>query len=345
MYLLSASIAYRGLGPFPPSRAFWVLAAAAPVAFAAGAVVGAVDSADIRGRALAVAVAVALVTPLALTAWVPGISQQQEQRFPGGPDVVIAAEPDGNLDLYLIPDGDPARTVELTHTIELRERYPRLSPDGRSLVYAVDAADGSTDLYLMAIDARGRSRGTRLLLDGPGNLSETSWSPDGRSLLVRSDTEDRAHLFLYSVATDTLRPFADDAFNPVWSPDGSSIAFGGVRPDDRDNADIFVMDADGSHRRLLVDTGYDDFFPIWSPDGTRLAFTSEAHDGDFDVFVVGLDGSGLTILTRDHPGYDESYLWGPKNDILFLSDRSGTEGVFGYLMKPDGSDVRLFLRL
>ena len=344
-YLLSASIAYRGLGAFPPSQALWTLFAFAFVALVAGAVIGAVAAPDRRGRALAVAVIAAFGTPFALVAWVPGIAQPQQHLFPGGIDVVLAAEPDGNLDLYLVPGGDPARTIELTHTTEVRERYPRLSPDGRSLVYAVDAADGSTDLHLMTLDPRGRPRGTGLLLDGPGNLSETSWSPDGRSLLVRSDTEQHAALLLLDISTGQLQPFLDDAFNPAWSPDGSAIAFGGYRPNHAGNADIMVANADGSDRRLVVDTGYDDFLPVWSPDGRRLAFTSEAHDGDLDVFVVELDGSDPTILTREHPGYDESYLWGPENDILLLSDRSGTEGVFGYLMEPDGSNVRLFIRL
>jgi TolB protein len=344
-YLLSASVAYRGLGAFPPSQAFWTLFAFAIVALASGTVVGTIAAPDRRGRALAVAVLVAFVTPFALVAWVPGIAQPQQHRLPGGIDVVLAAEPDGNLDLYLVPDGDPARTIELTHTSDVRERYPRLSPDGRSLVYAVDAPDGSTDLHMMTLDSRGHPQATQLLLDGPGNLSETSWSPDGRSLLVRSDTEEHAALLLLDVSTGRLRPFLDEAFNPAWSPDGSAIAFGGYRPDHAGNADIMVANADGSDRRLVVDTGYDDFIPVWSPDGSRLAFTSEAHDGDLDVFVVGLDGSDPTILTRDHAGYDESYLWGPKNDILFLSDRSGTEGMFGYLMDPDGSNIRLFIRL
>ena len=54
----------------------------------------------------------------------------------------------------------------------------------------------------------------------------------------------------------------------------------------------------------------------------------------------------LTILTEDHAGYDEPILWAPETDILFLSDRAGVgDGIFGYLMRPDGSDVRLFLRL
>jgi Tol biopolymer transport system component len=280
-----------------------------------------------------------------MIAWVPGIAQPQQHVLPGGIDVVIAAEPDGNLDLYLIPGGDPDRTIELTRTPILRERYPELSPDGRSVVYAVDASDGSTDLHLMTLDERKRPARTTLLLDGPGNLSETSWSPDGSELLVRSDTEGEGDLYRYEVATRRLRPLLKDAFNPAWSPDGRHIAYAGFRPGDPFDADLFVVDADGSDRRLVVDTGFDDVFPVWSPDGNRLAFASEVHDGDLDVFVVGVDGSGLRILTADNDGYDEPLLWGPRGDILFLSDRAGIGGVFGYLMDPDGSNVRLFVRL
>jgi TolB protein len=123
------------------------------------------------------------------------------------------------------------------------------------------------------------------------------------------------------------------------------VAFTGSQRDDPTDADVFVANADGSGRRLVADTGYDDLFSVWSPDGDRLAFASEVHQGDLDVFVVGLDGSGIRILTPDAEGYDEPLMWAPERDILFLSDRADIGGVFAYLMAPDGSDVRLFLRL
>jgi hypothetical protein len=53
----------------------------------------------------------------------------------------------------------------------------------------------------------------------------------------------------------------------------------------------------------------------------------------------------MRILTADHGGEDSPLLWGPRGDILFLSDRPGLGAVFGYLMDPDGSNIRLFNRL
>ena len=346
IYLTAAYFAYLALSAFPTERAFAILFALSALAAGAGAWVGSIERSDARKRAAVVVGAVAIAVPFALVAWAPGIAQPQQHALAGGTDVVIAAAPDGNLDLYLAPDGDPDRTIELTRTRRARERFPELAPDGRSLVYATDAADGSSDLYLMTLDDGRRPVGSELLLDGPGNLSETSWSPDGSELLVRSDIEGEGRLLLYEFATGELRPFLRNAYNPAWSPDGRQVAFTGIRRSEPASVDVFVADADGSDRRLVVDTGFDDLFPIWSTDGDRLAFASEIHGGDLDVFVVGVDGSDLTILTEDHAGYDEPILWAPETDILFLSDRAGVgDGIFGYLMRPDGSDVRLFLRL
>lgn len=345
IYVVAAYLSYAALRPFPNPVAFWTLLGLVPLAAAVGALVGSIRSSDVRVRSAVMASILTIVAPFALAAWVPGVAQDQQHPLPGGGDIVMAAEPDGNVDLYLIVDGDPDRTIALTDTPVRRERFPSLSPDGRTVVFAADAPDGSADLFLMTLGADHRPSSTRLLLDGPDNLSETSWAPDGRSILVRSDVEGAADLYRYDVDDANLEPFLEGAFNAMWSPDGEAIAFAAFSPDQPGDADIFVADAEGRHRRLVVDTGFDDASPVWSPDGRRLAFASEVQGGDLDVFVVNIDGSGLRILTPDHDGYDEPFLWGPRGDILFLSDRNDIGGVFGYLMDPDGSNVRLFNRL
>jgi len=59
------------------------------------------------------------------------------------------------------------------------------------------------------------------------------------------------------------------SWQPVWSPDGRTIAFGS----DRDgNNEIYVMDADGTNIRRLTHTPDIEQTPSWSPDGKQIVF-------------------------------------------------------------------------
>lgn len=80
---------------------------------------------------------------------------------------------------------------------------------------------------------------------------------------------------------------------------------------------------------------HNDLFPAWSPDGTRLAFTSD-RSGDPEIFVVGIDGTGLRQLTTT-PGRDAHPSWSPDGTrIAFQSPRNeGQTRLF--LMDADGS--------
>jgi len=72
----------------------------------------------------------------------------------------------------------------------------------------------------------------------------------------------------------------------------------------------------------------------WSPDGSQIAF-STSRDGDAEIYVTNVDGSGLTRLTTN-PANDLSPSWSPDGmELGFPSDRSGYFKL--YAMKTDGS--------
>lgn len=110
-----------------------------------------------------------------------------------------------------------------------------------------------------------------------------------------------------------------------------SIVF--ASPAEGDHADIYVLDAQGTHR--LAENGHTTLsYPAWSPDGAQIAYITS----QWQLAVVKRDGSGGATLT---PKTSDSSLrplrpaWLPDGNISFL--------VNGKLdvLRPDGSGVRV----
>ena len=92
----------------------------------------------------------------------------------------------------------------------------------------------------------------------------------------------------------------------------------------------------GAIRRLTNDSASDSS-PVWSPDGRHIAFASE-RDGNYEIYVMGSDGSNPRNLTNDSAS-DSSPVWSPDGrHIAFASERDGNYEI--YVMGSDGSNPR-----
>jgi len=62
-------------------------------------------------------------------------------------------------------------------------------------------------------------------------------------------------------------------FDPVWSPDGTKIAYGngGVEIND-----IWIMDADGGNKHQITQN-FSSYAPAWSPDGSKRSFAISSN--------------------------------------------------------------------
>lgn len=149
--------------------------------------------------------------------------------------------------------------------------WPGWSPDGKWLTYSAPVLEGgfenprpylvpsdgsaeplalaekgyahgwSSDSSLLEVHASGPSRaflynvnsGERVTV-WDGVVPGSQWSPDGSKLAFTAPApqEDRSDLYVYEVATGSVRKLTDDpvyAALPKWSPDGQRIAFLGIR--------------------------------------------------------------------------------------------------------------------
>ena len=103
---------------------------------------------------------------------------------------------------------------------------------------------------------------------------------------------------------------------PLWSPDDDRVLFLSWPGE---TLDIYVMDADGSNRELLYDSGFHDADIDWT--GEKIAFTRNSQ-----IWIMNEDGSNATQVT-DPPRAGE---WG--NAVLPFGD-------YDPRISPDGETI------
>lgn len=134
--------------------------------------------------------------------------------------------------------------------------------------------------------------------------------------------------------------YPGDDTHPVFSPDGSRIAFisnrAGVAVDRPINFEVYVLDpATKTEHRLTFNDAFEADL-AWSPDGASLAFKSH-RDGNDEIYTMAADGTDPVNLTR-HPASDSGPTFTPDGRwLVFASDRDGNREL--YRMRVDGSGV------
>ena len=234
-----------------------------------------------------------------------------------GPFVVHAPRP---VDL-----GD--RTLSLTG---IRGYLPTLRPDGEEVVTSEGFA------RLVVTDLTGRHK--RVLFDrvfqdgyrGPWSAWWPSWGRNGEWIVfgvgmpfggaadgvdvwkTRPDGTGTVNLTANASTNDAL---------PHLSDDGRRIVFRSMRDG---NAEIYLMNADGTDPRRLTFHPATDTMPAFSSSGDRVAFTS-LRDGDYEIYIVELaeDGSPGPLERLTHsPGRDMHARFSPDDQwVIFTSER------------------------
>ncbi|HEU4698410.1 MAG TPA: Ig-like domain-containing protein [Gemmatimonadales bacterium] len=234
-------------------------------------------------------------------------------------------DPDG----YAVAlDGGTPRAVAANGTIEF-----------------ASAAAGAHTLGLAGLAPNCRVEG-----EHPRTVAVTAGAVAEVAVTVRCPTGGGAGLIAYATDKDgdyeiyvadvdggeprRLTQSAGDDLNPVWSPDGTKIAFASYR-DGATNAEIYVAEADGSNPRRLTNDSGRDWEPAWSPDGTKIAFSSQ-RDGNFELYVMNADGTDQVRLTNTS-AQEATPVWSPDGSRIAF-EYLGTGSGDIYVMAADGSN-------
>jgi len=224
-------------------------------------------------------------------------------------------------------------------TCGMNSGHPQREIGGEILYYCWDQPTVNGGIYLLDV-ATGQARA--LTSDLAYNL-DGAWSPDGSTIAFQSTREGRDEIFTMDVHGGQIRRLTDGrGFNeyPSWSPDGRWILFNSTRDGIADGGatgyyrDLYLMRPDGTDVHRVSRHSGTFAFAAWSPDGRTLAFQSDRSGSTWDVYTMGVDGSGVRQLTHYEKtaGFAAFPRWSPDGTrIVFGASMHGEPGSIYWL--------------
>jgi TolB protein len=232
-----------------------------------------------------------------------GVAEYGPTWSPDGTRIAFRRESEtflNSFDIWMI-DSDGSGLTRLTTTGDAGT--PNWSPDGTEIVYN-DSNDGDWEIYVLQVASPST---IRKLTDDTNQDLAPDWSPDGTTIVFREAPQFSDDRFWTMSAVDgsglTFLPFADGGLgSPVWSPDGSRIAYS-IQVASTGEANVEVFDLVTGTRTVVEADGTSNRAPSWSPDGAHLVFQKnelnpDLFNDDYDLWIVPSDGSSASELVE-----------------------------------------------
>lgn len=145
-----------------------------------------------------------------------------------------------------------------------------------------------------------------------GGMEQTSWSPDGKSLVytcrkktgVEYALSTNSDLFLYTLADGKTKNLTDSMmgydWNPVFSPDGKKIAWESMERDgyEADKLRLFVLDLNTGIKTYHTANFDQNVASLrWADDSKSLFFISDWHATE-EIYQIWLDTDSIRKITN-----------------------------------------------
>ncbi len=195
---------------------------------------------------------------------------------------------------------------------------PQIAPDGSQVVFVVGRANGpkdryDTNLYIV------RTNGTGLReITTTGRDSDPAWSPDSRTIaFVRGPSKkgERPQIYAYNTVRGNARKLTSlkgGAFGPVFSNDGTHIAFGSTIVDPPHAAYVDFRAAGfkpgKDQQKTDVRIIHDMHFEV---NGEGYTYDRHAH-----IWVMNADGSGARAITGGTQWSEGNPHWSPDGKTI-----------------------------
>ena len=217
--------------------------------------------------------------------------------------------------------------------------FPRVSRDGKSLLYEARLADRSLELRMTDVE----QRRTRVLYKTePGYPIEfhltPAWSLDNSLIAFSSRANGNSEIFTIKPDGSGLRNLTNNPLidsSPAFSSDGMAIVFA---RDGYGQARLFRMDLNGAgQRRITEKEGYE-MNPSVSPDGVHLAFAGDRASRGLDILLLSLTAPGDEKPLAARRSQDSSPAFSPDGkSVAFIATSDGHPEI--YFINADGTGL------
>jgi serine/threonine protein kinase/Tol biopolymer transport system component len=224
---------------------------------------------------------------------------------PEGDRVAVGIVDGSTRDVWIV---DPARGTLSRLTSDADALYPLWSPDGKDLIYT-SSRGGAYNLFRKSV---GGDEPSERLTNSTNAQKATSWSPDGRLLLLNDvDPVTKADIWVLGLDGGSKpRPVLRTAANErrgLFSPDGRWIAY---TSDESGQFEVYRQAWPGLGQKRMISTGGGDVV-AWNPNGRELFYVNGAQ-----LLSVAVDPRdpvriGVPQLLFEGPTVDESRRAGP----------------------------------
>jgi len=240
---------------------------------------------------------------------------------------------------------------------QCHNKFPSFSPNGERILFA-SWRGANSGIYTIGIDGKDEKQ----IVSDEYDNTFPSFSPSGEKIVYASwrrdtngdgriDLRDNSGIYIVDIDSRNEQEIVSDRYSnsfPIFSPDGSMIAYLTRRRDTNrdgkvdslDNSGIYTCDIKGGHEKCVVSDKWYNKFPSFSPDGKKIIFLStggtrrrkpaEEFFGWKGVYVVDVNGRNRRCIVSEKYYGNTNPIFSPTEEkILYLAWRKGTQrGIY-----------------